>query len=911
MPGELAAQWKVVSRLLDEALDLPAGAREAWIERLGPQYEDAKPHLRRLLRRHEAGGELSLEDALPRYADDDIEPSGHRPGDALGPWRLVRELGRGGMGAVWLARRAEGGAGPAVALKVLHSTTATGPLAERFRREREILSALNHPNIARLVDAGVAPDGVPWLALEYVEGGTLPEWCDARRLGIDARLALFGQVLRAVQYAHANLVIHRDLKPANILVTPGGEVKLLDFGIAKLLDSAERRTAETELTRLAGRAMTPHYASPEQIAGEPLTTASDVYSLGVVLFELLTGARPYVLKRGSAAELEEAILDARTAAPSASVTDAFAARTDTATFRLRRALRGDLDAIVMKALAKRPAERYGGAEAFALDLERYLAGLPVIARRESVAYRAAKFVRRHRVAAAATAAVVTALVAGLAISLWQAGVAREQARIAAAEAAKARAVQAFLASIFAANSRDQPNAAAARARSARDVLFESADRIAAGFGDTPALKLELLVTVGRLLVDVEAGERASRLFADADALAQKAGLAGTDLHVEALIGLSETRRMLGLGAEGLEARDRGLAILDARGDRDSLLRARLSASAAAMLAKDGESERRRMRETAALFASRYPDHPSRFLAVATLAQLERVNGDLVQAFERFREATALFGPTGSRDFTNLGASHAWAAFAAFRIGRMADALAESEKGVGILAQHAGEDAQVTRFHRGLQAEILHRAGRRERAFRIWEDLRRKQAPQAQTATDFNNAIYEADAHLREGRPRRAVELLEPFSDLHVEFGRRFFPNGVHWATLLARAYHLVGQDEKVEPTLARTKDLPQNFSSPAQKLVQYVNDVTSLRLAQKRLDDAWSVLTIGDGKLWEEEPGFSMYFVEQRLLAAAIARARGEAEAARGYAQEAKAHLARAEAGGFPYLEEAIARALK
>ncbi|MBK8321682.1 MAG: serine/threonine protein kinase [Betaproteobacteria bacterium] len=909
MAGDLAARWKEVSRLLDEALDLPAAERAAWLANLPPEHAESRPHLERLLRQHDTGTDLSLADALPGYRSDEADEPDRQAGDELGPWRLVREIGRGGMGAVWLAERAAGGAKMPVALKMLHPFASKGPQAERFRREREILASLNHPNIARLIDAGVTEEGVPWLALEYVEGGTLIDWCNSRGTGLEARLALYAQALKAVQYAHANLVIHRDLKPGNILVTPTGEVKLLDFGIAKLLDREERRTNETELTRLAGRAMTPHYASPEQIAGLPLTTASDVYSLGVVLFELLTGSRPYRLKRGSAAELEEAILAADTAMPSASVTDVFARRLATPSGRLRRTLRGDLDTIVMKALAKRPEDRYGSVEAFAQDLERYREGLPVLARRESAAYRLAKFVRRHRLAVAAAGAVTLALVGGLVAALWQADLARQSARVAEAEARKAKAVQGFLVDLFARNSREQAQAAKARDTTVRELLVQSADRLPAAFDDSPPLKLELLVTVGRLLVDVEEVKRAADLFAKADETATKAGLKGSDLHVDALAGLAESLRMTGRGQEGLQARERGIGYLDARGDRDSLLRARLVANPSSAATRDVDKERKRVGEVIGIFAAKYPEHPSRYLALATAGHLERASGNLKGAYERFLEAEKVFAATGSRDFTSLGNTHAWAAFCAFRIGKIAESLAQSETGLALLDEHAGKDSQVTRFHRGLRAEVLHRAGREAEAYAIWESLRKVGAGKDQNATDFNNAIYEADARLRDGEPKRAVALLEPYAANHARFGAQFFPNGVHWATLLAHARFLTGDAAGAEAALARVKDVPQNFTNPAEQMVQYVLDVSAIRLAQGRLDDAWKVLTVEGGKLYDDYGEFSMYYVLQRVRAAEIALARKDRAAAGRYVAEAKAHLRRDVAPGvMPFLDEAVER---
>jgi serine/threonine protein kinase len=343
-------------------------------------------------------------------------------GDFVGPYRLVRELGRGGMGMVWLAERADGVLDRQVALKLPILSLSKRGLIDRFNRERDILARLTHPRIARLYDAGVADQGQPFLAIEYVEGETIAAHCDRARFGIKPRLKLFLQVLDAVQYAHANLVVHRDLKPANILVTTAGDVRLLDFGIAKLVTEGEAQ--ETELTRIAGHVLTPDYASPEQVAGNTITTASDVYSLGVVLFELLTGERPYKLKWQTRRCLEEAVVADEALRPSQTVRDPDKAHArDTTLKKLCRDLKGDLDTIVLKALSKAPQERYPTVDAFAQDVGRYLSGEPVLARPENRWYRFGKFVKRNRLAVSLGAAVclgAIAVAAGIGIALYEA-----------------------------------------------------------------------------------------------------------------------------------------------------------------------------------------------------------------------------------------------------------------------------------------------------------------------------------------------------------------------------------------------------------------------------------------------------------------------------------------------------------
>jgi eukaryotic-like serine/threonine-protein kinase len=313
------------------------------------------------------------------------------PGDLVGPYRLIRLLGEGGMAEVWLAQRADGSIKREIALKLPRLRGDRQDLARRFARECDILAALEHPHIARLYDAGISPDGLPYLAMEYVRGEKLTTWCDQLRLGVPERLELVLQVLDAVQYAHAHQVIHRDIKPSNILVNEAGQVQLLDFGVAKLLAQDE------QLTIAYGRAMTPDYASPELARGDPPDPGSDVYSLGVLLYELLAGCPPYRIKaRGSGAQLEQAILAAEVLAPSMHLApEAGAARAMTQE-KLARRLRGDLDAIVLRALAKEPAQRYDGASSMSEDVQRYLHGKPVKARSAPLHYRVGKFLDRNR-----------------------------------------------------------------------------------------------------------------------------------------------------------------------------------------------------------------------------------------------------------------------------------------------------------------------------------------------------------------------------------------------------------------------------------------------------------------------------------------------------------------------------------
>jgi serine/threonine protein kinase/Tfp pilus assembly protein PilF len=344
-----------------------------------------------------------------------VAASGLNPGASVGPYELIRLLGAGGMAEVWLARRADGAFKRDVALKLPLLSHRRRDLEQRFVHERDILASLEHPNIARFYDAGIDTEGLPYLSMEYVQGRTLVTWCDTQVLAVPARLTLFLQVAEAVKYAHEKHVIHRDLKPSNILVTELGQVRLLDFGVAKLLQD-EDGEGQTQLSRVYGQALTPEYASPELLSGESVDARSDVYSLGMVLYELLSGVRPYRLSsRASLAALKQSVAEADVKNPSSQLTAEASAARATTLDQLTRTLQGDLDAIVLKALAKVPAERYDSAASLAEDLQRYVHGAPVKARRSPVVYPVAKFLQRNRAAVWFAAVSVIAILAAVGV----------------------------------------------------------------------------------------------------------------------------------------------------------------------------------------------------------------------------------------------------------------------------------------------------------------------------------------------------------------------------------------------------------------------------------------------------------------------------------------------------------------
>ncbi len=483
-----AERWSRVADVFADALAQPPGTRDAFLAQACAGDDDLRGEIESLIAALPDGDDPFERPAASLFelpAPDDL-PS--LLGTRIGPYRLVREIGEGGMGTVYEAIRDDDQFRKRVAIKMIKPGRETGLVLRRFRYEREILAGLDHPNIAALYDGGVTDDQHPYFAMEFVEGQPIDAFCAERRLSVRDRLALFGSVCAAVQYAHRNLVVHRDLKPSNILVTAEGVVKLLDFGIAKLLGENPSGDADS-LTQAGYHAMTVDYASPEQVRGTPITTASDVYSLGVVLYRLLTGHRPYPLDDRSPAEVVRLVCEEEPPPPSVAVAQGAPSPEFAETPRkLQIALAGELDNIVLMAVRKEPSRRYSSIEQFGEDIRRYLAGLPVLAQRPTAWYRTKKFVMRHRAAAAAVAVVIPALLGGIVATVWQ-------ARRAEAERAKAEEVNTFLRSMLASVSPSERG---------RDVtvaqVLDDASGWVGNLSSRPELDAELRKTIGTTYV---------------------------------------------------------------------------------------------------------------------------------------------------------------------------------------------------------------------------------------------------------------------------------------------------------------------------------------------------------------------------------------------------------------------------
>jgi serine/threonine protein kinase/tetratricopeptide (TPR) repeat protein len=437
-------RWQEVSPHLDHALSLPEEQRAVWLGALRGNDPELAGLLEELLDEHRALSESHFLEGQPERPVDESPLSGQQ----VGAYTLVSLLGHGGMGTVWLAQRSDGRFERQVAIKFLTFALTSQARAERFKREGSILGRLRHPHIAELIDAGISPSGAPYLVLEYVDGKHIDQYCDGRLLGTTARIELFLDVLGAVAHAHANLVVHRDIKPSNVLVRNDGQVKLLDFGIAKLLAGQQEEAAATALSlEQGGAALTPRFAAPEQIMGGNITTATDVYALGVLLYLLLTGQHPAGRETSSPAELVKAIVEAEPPRPSdvfaSAEAESAAEKRDATPDEVRRQLRGDLDTIVGKALKKDPKGRYASVTAMADDLHRYLRNEPISARPDTFAYRTRKFVRRYRLAVVLASLVLVAVLGGVAGTLLQARRARRQRDFAFHQLDRAEAINEF------------------------------------------------------------------------------------------------------------------------------------------------------------------------------------------------------------------------------------------------------------------------------------------------------------------------------------------------------------------------------------------------------------------------------------------------------------------------------------
>ncbi|HWK50164.1 MAG TPA: serine/threonine-protein kinase [Steroidobacter sp.] len=551
-------RWERLQDLFSRAVELPEREREAFVSAETGDDKELKDELLELLACDVGQSTGPLTHALGAAIDATTRDRRKAlVGRVIGNYKLASILGHGGTGTVYLGERADRQYSAQVAVKIVDNATIHGDLGQRFRAERQILASLNHANIARLLDAGETQEGQPYLVMEYVHGEPVDRYCDRQQLDLTARLKLFLEICNAVQYAHQNLIVHRDLKPANILVTAEGSPKLLDFGIAKLLDTGDA-AAMLALTRMNDRLLTPEYASPEQILGRQVTTASDVYALGVVLYELLTGLRPYTVpSSASQLELERSICISDPQRPSTAVKKAIDASHSTEgespiaaialarglqPDRLQKRLLGDIDSIVMRALRKEPQHRYGSVEQLAADVRRYLSAEPVVARQGNWLYYSQRFVSRHAFGVSAGAFLMVVIVAfAVAMSIQNQRIAAERDR-ATNESKSAQAVSEFMLDVFSAA---EPFKAQGKEITARQLLEQSGLQVRADKGMRPEVRARLLASIGRAFRRSGDPERSLSYLEDAVHLRRQMANSGGLPAADDMSELAITLRALG------------------------------------------------------------------------------------------------------------------------------------------------------------------------------------------------------------------------------------------------------------------------------------------------------------------------------------------------------------------------------
>jgi serine/threonine-protein kinase len=641
-------RWERLAALFEGALALPPAERDAYL-RDHCHDPGIAAEIDVLLAAHalEAGPIDRVMAALGSSRDEGWRDAA--PRSQVGPYELLREIGHGGMGVVYLARRADGVYQRLVALKLARAPVLDATMRDRFLAERDILAGLAHPNIATLFDGGVTDDGLPYFTMEYVDGQPIDAYCDAHRLDLVARIRLFLRTCGAVAAAHRALVVHRDLKPTNVLVTDTGEVKLLDFGIAKLLalDAPDRRTE----TATDSRVMTPAYASPEQVLGAPVSTATDVYALGLLLYELLCGRRAHRFESRGAAHLEQVVVhtdplpmaDALTRPESGGeppTAQAIAAARQTTPARLARQLRGDLARIAAMALGKDPDRRYATAAHLAEDLERYLAGRPVLARTHSLAYRASRFARRHRLVLAAAVIVATTVIGYVTLTVRHAREMEQAAAREQQEAARAREVADFVVGLFEAS---DPNVVQNRDAPVARMLEQGLQR-ADALSAQPLLQARLLNAIGRVYVNLGSFGTAAEIATRA---LEASRLGGGERHPDVardyrLLGqataqLGKPKDAAGLFRQALDIDASGAdpTGVDAATDRNSL------GYVLAQVAEVEEGERYITEALAARRALLPPGHEDIAMSLSSLAYVRGRQGRFREAVELYREALAM------------------------------------------------------------------------------------------------------------------------------------------------------------------------------------------------------------------------------------------------------------------------------
>ena len=656
-----SADKKSLEQILEEAQTLPPSEQVSFIRTAFSQ--DAEVFSRAIERLYSAD-DLSGADHAGLLDRPPETQSDHAEGHLIGPYRIVQSLGRGGMGEVFLAERADDQFRQRVAVKIVRPGLLSRHVQGRLRQERQILASLEHPNIARLYDGGATPDGLPYIVMEYIDGVPIDTYCNVQKLSIEARLRLFVVVCAAVHRAHQSLIVHRDLKPSNILVTKDGTPKLLDFGIAKMLDDREMMHT-LAVTQIDVRVMTPDHASPEQVRGDPITTASDIYVLGILLYELLCGYKPFGNRAANLSQLEREICDVTPTAPSAVVSSVarsapseiakIAEDRSTTVARLARTLRGDLDNIVAMATKKEPERRYASVEQMATDIENYLNGLPVKARADAWTYRSGKFIRRHATILALSAAPILLLIGFTAttyIQSEQIAFERDQAQTqrvrAESERERAEAVSEFLVNSF---RLADPAQARGDTITAREILDHGAERISRELRNQPSLRATLLDTIGSVYLGLGLPQKAQPLIEQGLSIRRELNPGSVDV-ARSLYSLNTVYEKRGdlQKAESLAAE--GVEIARKNTGENSLETAEMMCRLGFIKREKGELQSAQAlleRCLAIRTALLGGDHEKITTPLDNLSRIAQARGDLQRAEQLVRRALEIDKSTGGED----------------------------------------------------------------------------------------------------------------------------------------------------------------------------------------------------------------------------------------------------------------------
>ncbi len=766
-------RWRQIRGIFDQAIEQSTIARNQFLDQECGADAELREEVETLIRSWEDSSTF-LDTPAVRFESPELSTDTAELPQRIGVYRILRRLGQGGMGEVLLARRDDGVYRQEVAIKLLKAGLASPPMVRRFRSERQILAKLRHPAIAQLIDGGTTPAQQPYLVMEYVDGTPIDIFCDRERLSIQGRLELFRTVCEAVHFAHQNLVIHRDIKPSNILITTAGAPKLLDFGIAKLLRSDDFPEV-IEATETGMLALTPEYASPEQLQGNAVTTASDVYSLGVLLYLVLTGSRPYELDRSKALEVMRKVCEEMPPKPSTTVgprsgieaankgstraMESISAARRSDPRGLRRILAGDLDNIVLRALAKDPQRRYSSAEQLGQDLDRYLTGLPVLARKDTVRYRLGKFVRRNRIAVATTVGAFGMLIAFLVVLLVQ----RDEI---AAQRDRSQELSHFLLNVFAI---PDPTRARGEKVTARELLEQAADDIERRLTTEPEVRADLLTTMGRTFKNLGLSDEAGRLLETALALHRQAygtnhPAVATDLYelagvrltegdyeasrslhtealairqqlhgeehaevVESLIQLARVNDLIGDLNEAESIHHRALDLARNLGDRDLLARVLDRYGILLIERAEFDAAEAKLQEALGLYDQLYGEmHPEAALTRNDLAALYDAKGDYEKAERLYRETERIQRRLYDGPHAHLATTLNNLALVLRKRGRLDEAEDFYEQARAMRSEvYGGEHPLLAATLKGI-ADLMHSRGEIEEAERLMNGVLEQQ-----------------------------------------------------------------------------------------------------------------------------------------------------------------------------------------